>query len=204
MIVSYKHQFVYLGPPRTASTTLHAWLAQPHLDATISCSSEQHSAAIPPDALDFFTFASVREPLDRAVSLWRHYCENPHDRAGFPDLDFPTFVRRVHELPWLYRVSQAAILAGVRLDAFVRFHRLEEDLRKIPCLGHYWEALQPLPQLNPSHYRPPVNRIYTAELETQVKAYWQDDLTLWTRVQAEAISKYRDNCIDSARPPRGK
>jgi hypothetical protein len=29
MIVSHRWRFVYIGPPKTASTALHHWLSQP-------------------------------------------------------------------------------------------------------------------------------------------------------------------------------
>lgn len=183
MIVSHKRKFVYIGPPRTASTTLHHWLSHELLGDKPWVQGEQHSSAIPPEALEYFTFASVREPLDRCVSLWRHYSEHAHDRAGLPDLTFAEFVHEFPQLPWLYRTSQAEILSGVRLDAVIRYHRLEADLRRLQIFYGYWHLLPPIPKMNDSQDRPPMEALYTPELESAVRRWWADDVALWQRIQ---------------------
>ena len=74
MIVSRKRRFIYIGPPKTATTTLHHWLSQPAL-----CESrwdpkgqDQHRTDLPDGCEDYLIVVSIRNPLDRAVSLWRH------------------------------------------------------------------------------------------------------------------------------------
>ncbi len=74
MIISHRCRFVYLGPPKAASTALHHWLSQPAFcdERWSPVKQDQHSILIPPGCEDYFTFASVRNPFDRCVSLWAH------------------------------------------------------------------------------------------------------------------------------------
>ncbi len=181
MLISHLRRFVYVGPPRTASTALHAWLSQPALcEARYMPDHRQHSSAIPAACLEYFCVASIREPLDRAVSLWRHYQENPGSRPGLEPLEFAAFLRALPGLPWMYRACQAAILRGVRLDAVVRFHRLGEDLARLPFVRAAG-VLEPLAQINQTATRSPLADCYTVELEELARDYWREDCLLWER-----------------------
>jgi len=179
MIISHRWQFVYLGPPKTASTTLHRWLSQPAF-----CESrwtperqDQHSVTIPAACRHYFTFASLRDELDRTVSLWRH-SQSPGElaRGWTHPMDFREFVEEFQPYAsWFFRAVPAELLAPVRLDAVVRFERLERDLVNLPPLAAAIAAavaagrrLEPLKHLNRTRHAPWAT-YYTPALREQVE-----------------------------------
>ena len=102
MIVCPRYRFVYLGPPKTASTSLHHWLSQAAFCATRwspAGRTDQHDAQIPAEAGDFFTFASIRNPYARAVSLWRH-SQSGGRRDGLPEMSFEESLETTTLMIW--------------------------------------------------------------------------------------------------------
>jgi hypothetical protein len=71
MITAIDQSWRYLGPPKTASTLLHHVLQEPPLGGVSS--RYQHD-------MEFLASAriivSVRNPFMRAVSLWKHHCND--------------------------------------------------------------------------------------------------------------------------------
>lgn len=120
--------FVRVGPPKTASTTLDHWLPRPAL-----CErrwsperQDQHSILIPPQAESYFSFASVRNPFDRAVSLWAH-SQSPRSFVadGTYPMSFEEFILEYQpQAIWFYRLSQSEMLAPIHLDTVVRVDHL--------------------------------------------------------------------------------
>jgi len=118
MIVSHRWRFVYIGPPKTASTALHRWLSQPAFCARrwTPDRRDQHSIQIPKEARGYVVFASVRNPFDRAVSLWAHSQTQPSLMADdcWP-MSFEEFVLEYQpQAGWFYSMSQSELLAPVR------------------------------------------------------------------------------------------
>jgi hypothetical protein len=184
MIISHRWRFVYVGPPKTASTTLHHWLSQPTLcdQRWTPDRQDQHSVVIPAEVRDYFTFASIRDPLDRAVSLWAH-SQSPASLAGggvWP-MSFEEFVLEFQpQASWFYRLSQAELLAPVRLDGVVRVERLEEDLRRLPPIaaaGRAGEVLEPLPRFNETSH-PPWERSCTPQRVARLAHLWSENFGL--------------------------
>ena len=76
MVINREQRWVYVGPPKTASTTLHACLQGSPFFGTVVDTVSQHDAEEPDDVNGFKVLFSIRNPYARAVSLWRHYtCE---------------------------------------------------------------------------------------------------------------------------------
>ncbi len=181
MIVSHASRFVFYAPPKTASSTLHEWLSQPAFcpDRYVATpSDEQHRMDAPTEAAEYFTFASIRHPLDRCVSLWAH-SQRPSDRA--PRMGFREFVLSYQKhCIWWYRDSMSKIFRDVRIDAYVRFDRLEADLFSLPpvvaCIAT-GQSLEPLPSLNGTTH-PPWREVVTADLEAVIRERWAEDWTL--------------------------
>ena len=150
MIVSRLRRFVYLGPPKTASTSLHVWLSQPLLcDREWSpASGDQHGSQIPAEAIEFFTFASIRNPYSRTVSLWRHgLVSGENENPPIPRLDFHEFAVRLPVTTEFYGASLATWLSKARLHALVRVERIESIL-ELPPLAPLKSELEPIPRLN--------------------------------------------------------
>ena len=138
MIISHALRFVYIGPPKTASTTMHAFLSQPLLfddesDVNTIDIKEQHKADVPPECEGYFMFATVREPAARLDSLWRH-CRGEAERLGLhPVLTCEEFVewRRTCNKPF-FAEDQEYYLKQARIDQVVRVERLREDVERLP------------------------------------------------------------------------
>lgn len=80
MVINRERRWVYLGPPKTGSTTLtylltdgDDWNNRRPLSRRIFGGLKyagQHAMDIPDECRDYLVFASVRNPYSRAVSLW--------------------------------------------------------------------------------------------------------------------------------------
>jgi len=186
MLVNHAHQFAYTGPPKTATTSLHQWLSQPSLSVRRFDPEmgDQHATSVPP-LEGYFHFASVRNPFDRAVSLWRHsQVSGPWEDPPVPRMDFPQFVQwiaRAGRGRWFYSRGQAEHLAGVRWDALVRVEHLSVDLsqrvtpiRRLLVVGEYLEAL---PRLNTTEHRD-WPEYYSEDTAQAILEFWGDDFAL--------------------------
>lgn len=95
MIVHHEGRWIYLGIPKTASTTLHRFLPQ-HGGVAHGV---QHETEIPEAWREYRVFISVMNPFRRATALWRMWGKDVAKGAwwteGFrPDIvtDFRAFV----------------------------------------------------------------------------------------------------------------
>lgn len=89
--VSHEHRFVHLSIPYTKSTSTRKWLEREY---GAEQSGHQHSMVLPEGTGTYFTWTTVRDPRERAVSLWRRIHRKPeHDklmRWHFGEDPFPT------------------------------------------------------------------------------------------------------------------
>lgn len=116
MYISKKHRFVYIGIPKTASTALHRFfpgvMGQNDLDGGALW---QHRTGIPAWATGFRVVVSVREPMQRLRSLWRHSQTSGRKRELIPEwtfLQFVTAVQRRQGLTPFYTRTQESYLAA--------------------------------------------------------------------------------------------
>jgi hypothetical protein len=178
LIISKRHRFVYLAPPKTASTTLHRWLSQPAFCDERWTGNFQHDTAIPDWARDYFTFASVREPVARAVSLWAHSQAPAARECGIPQMTFRQFVLEYQpKATWFYRAGLCELLAGVRLDAVVRVEYLTVDLFRLPPVVTSGAILEPLPRMNALQHADPWV-VADTELAEVIYSRWRGDTSL--------------------------
>lgn len=171
MIVSRKCRFVYVAPPRTGSTSLHTWLSQPALcDVPWDREANQHDCDVPADAREYFTFASVRHPVARALSLWRYFLCDP----AAPKLRFDQFVTDLASLHPFYSRRQVDWLRGVRLDAVLRAEQLTRVYTLPPIFRRLTLCTQALPYLNrsPQPQDPPE---LTPAIRAALAEYFADD-----------------------------
>lgn len=188
MIVSHLRQFLYFGPPKTATTSLHRWLSQPLFCRRrwTPAQGDQHAARVLAGCEEYFRFASIRHPLDREVSLWAHSQSRASREQGTPALTFCEFVAWQPTASWFYRTGQAEILRGVRLDAVVRFDRLAEDLAGLPPIAPLilgYPGFEPLERLNCQGEQPPWRTHYEAHpgLAEAVAERFAADVDLYRR-----------------------
>jgi len=141
MIVSHKYEFVYLAPPKTANRSLHSYLGQPAFvePGTENRKGTMHVFEVPEEVRHYFTFASIRHPLDRTASLWAHsQTDISRKMQKTVTMGFEEFVLNFQFREgtlWFSTKSQTELLQNVRLDGVVRFDHLEEDLARLPPIA---------------------------------------------------------------------
>ncbi len=120
MIICPEHNLMIITPPKTASTSLHAYAAtlggQTFYGQQPDGRYSRHALTVPDEALAFATVALViRNPWDRLVSLFHslHASEGYFGRPGLGFLDFADRATRnpghhtSEELPFFYRATCA-------------------------------------------------------------------------------------------------
>ena len=173
MIVSHKLRFAYAGPPKTATTSVHAWLQQPVLGSKPWLKAKhgyQHRFADHPS--EYYRFATVRHPLDRAVSLWMHSQRGGRD-GGLPEMTFTEFVDWLPNAPPFYSAPQVDYLTNARIDSLVYCEALEAELLRLPPLAGI-DGLDSIPRLNGTSHHPWWT-YYTPEIETAVREHFRVD-----------------------------
>jgi len=180
MIINHDHRFVYIGLPKTASTTMHRWLTQPALSPApwTPEGQDQHAFAIPPGASGYFVFATVRNPYDRAVSLWRHSQMSGRKR-GCPEL--PTFSAFLN---WLSAEGPAPpgreVFYTMRLSDRIPPTATALPIERLSsvCLLSPFRTLDdqlaPLPRLNRTRHRP-WGEYYNDDAESMIWRLFQPD-----------------------------
>jgi hypothetical protein len=172
VVICDRHQWVYVAAPKTATTTIHRWLIENEcgrpfydnapppaearrrwLDRNGQAHDKQHARRIPNYARRYFTWSVVRDPLDRAESLYRHYLT---DAIYAPHVGFVDFLGQVVGRSWpldhFYTWNQADWLNLCRLDAVVDFADLPAGLHR---MGVTLPAVA-LPRLNVATARDPL------------------------------------------------
>lgn len=160
MLICHSRRWVYVGPPKTASTTLHQWLSQPALwdaasDEKLDGPDQQHLAEIPPGCREYLIVFSCRDEAERTRSLWRHHLAAAR-RGEHQLLSWPEFLRwRANQAGYFYGWDHQryAHTAG-RIDERIAFERLRRDALRLPFVAAAGE-LQPLPHLNVNRQAPP-------------------------------------------------
>ncbi len=89
MIVHHQRRWIYLGIPKTASTTLHRFLPQHGGEAH----GDQHETAIPEAWRHYRVFVTVMNPFRRATALWRMWGKDVAKGAWWTEGYRPELVR---------------------------------------------------------------------------------------------------------------
>jgi hypothetical protein len=147
MIYSTKHKFVFVQLHKNVSESVMRLLIRQY-DATPVATEEfrfgpKHLRTVPSNLRHLFTFATVRNPYSRLVSLW-HFSRTRSlelfaNYVHNEQLSFPDFVRWhcTDESPKLDKLpNQSTYLADVDLDAALKCENLPWCLRSLP----FWVA----------------------------------------------------------------
>lgn len=151
MIIDPKLKWLYVGPPKTGSTTLHKLLVkEPFTGTRIGVAGNpvdkfgQHSSMLPEEVDEAWRiFVSVRNPYTRIVSLWLHSCnqhkniDNAEIRKYNPLLSFSEFVEfccthsTTKQCMWS---AQHVYLEDITVKGFTpelwRLEQLKKDIAK--------------------------------------------------------------------------
>lgn len=202
MVVSHENRFVFVEVPHTASHSISPELCAHYGGETIirkHANLTQFMRQASPDERKYFKFATVRNPLDAAVTDFfklkgNHkgqysnpdaYIENgghvtAEHRKRFRfiqdnDAEFPEFFRRFHN-----KIYNNWFLVGhTQFDFVIRFENLQADYAEaLKRIGV--EMVQPLPHINPTRLKKrPYIEFYTPEIREQVVRCYGPFMQKW-------------------------
>jgi len=186
MIINHDRRWLIITPPKTASTTLRKMFLDQRNSKEACCfSGYQHDATVPAGCHDYAVFATVRNPYERAVSLWWHrmwdMCkEDGIGRAGnrrkFPrdildEYPFSQFVGWITntETPFF---SWPCIRWFRFLPSYsiLRVESLSSDLRRVNLM----RAGDAVPHENRTNHGP-ARSYYTADVQDAIWRLFRDD-----------------------------
>ena len=134
--------FVFLAVPRTASQTL-TYHFLPKYGGESLGADDYHRMDVPPEHAHKFTFAVVRNPYDRMLSLWyliqkftREDLEKDGILRDWTPAQFVDWCATQSCVKWQ---PQAKLLSAWQVVHVLRFERLEEGLRSLPFVGDEFE-----------------------------------------------------------------
>lgn len=178
MIINRRERWVYLDVPRTGSTSLSEFLSRAEVGG--SEVGERHHSRVPHGCEDYFTFATVRHPFPRAVSLWCHFVRDRRariDPTASTTGNWP-FARFVEEVlieettgpPFYQKTCHEWLDSMSRMDAILKAEELE---RTLPRLGLVRGPIR-LPRRN-GIARDPWPTYYNPELLAMVRQWAAED-----------------------------
>jgi len=159
MIVNEKERWVYLGPPKTASTAMHDALQKEPWNGVQLDPGNQHDMLPPDEYIDFFVFGTIRSPYERAVSLFWHYLRDVRRIRGImeglstraewttkplpeSEFSFEDYMRGVIDLrlrviedpsaPFFTYTISDWLHDAMPLNAYIRQEHLVEDFSALP------------------------------------------------------------------------
>jgi len=163
MIINHEQRWIYIGPPKTGSTTMHKELPKRFGGRYVNPEA-QHDADIPEGCENYLILASVRDPYQRAVSLYWHYlrdvrriraiAQGINDRRSwnampFPAAEFPfdRFVEMIKDgvvaemnpaTKTFYTHTLTRWLEpAVRIDRLLRLESLDDNWAALPFVENH-------------------------------------------------------------------
>jgi len=131
MVISDTLKYVFIEVPKTASSSTRDWLTRNYQG---KMHDWFHSTSIPEQAVDYHTFCVVRDPVDRAISLWswreslgtdpNEFVQKWLGEGGWRD--YP------HSKLQAMFIPQTEFLAGVRLDQVFKFGQVPGCYAELP------------------------------------------------------------------------
>lgn len=168
MLISTKHKFVFLGIPRTGTTSMFKVLCAALPDAIFT---GKHDMCIPAEYADYPVIACVRNPYAREVShyLYRHTTRGNKLQPVCKHWTFAQYVRWNVDptvLPTRYRDKpQATHLKDANIVWLLRFETLTADFNALPIVQKL--KIQ-LPKRNVRLGDKPWQPYYTQQLAAEV------------------------------------
>jgi hypothetical protein len=142
MIYSHEHKFVYFSIPKTGSTTISNILIEKFGGIL---SYDRHDNRVPEDMKDYYKFATVRNPYERALSGYKYI----YRKLG-KSLSLGGCFSRFHFVPMTvylnneFKIERYATVhdpyisfmsknpgPGLKLNAFLRCENLESDFNNL-------------------------------------------------------------------------
>ena len=167
MIILPRHNAVFVSQSRCCTETMHEALQADY--GGIRVGDNAHDNTVPWQFRHWYTFAIVRNPFDRVVSLWKW------DDMG---MTLPEFCR------WLVNESvsplpQAHWLAKVNLTTTLPFERFPECLAWLP----FWRGTK-VPHRHKTEHKP-----FTEYITPTIRA----DIVTWADCSFDKFGYDRDS-----------
>lgn len=202
MIISHKHRYLFVELPRTGTTAVEKELIEFYDGQKILTKHAtylQFQKQATEDEKTYFTFGSIRNPMDDAVSRFFKIKSNHSFRHTRPksikrrkgaveryedllfryvqrnDVDFPTFFKWVYRFPY----DNWASLNHEDFEYIIRFENLSEDFdRVLELIGI--DQVRPLPVRNTTKIRQRnYSSYYTPETRAQAKRVFGPFMKRW-------------------------
>lgn len=128
LIYSDTYKFVNFNPPKCGTNTMMKVLPQ-YYDGIIH--PPWHNTDVPAGKEGYFRFAILRDPLERACSMYRSLRRN----GLFPqEWDMEMFWKKVQAGEWsrITLLSTAKMLKGVKVDQYLFTETLDRDFKTLP------------------------------------------------------------------------
>lgn len=193
MMTSAKHNLVFVAITKTATRSIYAALKK-HFDGELV---QEHQKEIPPQYAGLFTFAVLRNPYDRLVSVYWATCRRGNDAYGFKKYvsRTGTFAELVDNLdsvmedPSELALPQVEWVKPNRIDRFLRFENIAAEWAALPfnTTGVKLERLNPtVKEAGPQN---PVAReswetFMTPDIKAIIREKYADDFDLIRSVYA--------------------
>jgi len=200
MIISHAHRFCFFAIPRTGSSAIKLALLEAGIGQEIKprhISYTEFMSTASPEVKNYYTFTSVRHPLDSVVSAYFKR-KNDHNgrfsRGTFKNrrpiannqleafrfirdtgADFPTYFEHFHCTPYRKPRHQATVTSVNRI---LRFESLQEDFSKV------MKELD-LPEIILPRYNSTAGRVsgyqsyYPPRIQHQAKEMFGDIMDAW-------------------------
>lgn len=141
----------------------------------------RHPNKIPDKYKDYFVFCTVRNPYSRAISLWFSaiksypkfdYCiVKPYGKKLMPFLRMLVSKKVGGNFGGLPMISMSKFLDKVRVNHFLRFENLSEDITTLP----FWKGDPPIFRRNVrGHLRPHWSSYFQDPEAVQLVKQWGD------------------------------
>lgn len=179
MLISKKHKFAYLRPPRTASGTIVKTLTQYYPTEGVE-GEFPHQTVWRSDFTGYFTFISVRNPFPRMVSLWKLMTAKETNLApwiheitrGDGKIAFQDYVLNTGLQAELRRRRCTAYTIGVpKIDAVVHHENLKQELSALPFVNRSLTFRSK----HQSKYSKPWKEEYSSKTIKRVQRLWEED-----------------------------
>lgn len=201
MIISHQHRYVFIEVPLTGSWAIRHELCEHYGGEPIlhkHAGYDEFSRQATPDEKRYFVFATMRNPLDAAVSHYFKLKTNHNgaftdpqalvemrvDRADLEkfrfiqetDASFADYFRRYHRNPFEGMIDHSAN----DLDFVIRYEHLQEDFSQVLNRLGLTQA-RPIPIINKTQERRSEwQTYYTADIIEQAKAKFGPAMRRWS------------------------
>jgi len=180
------NDLTFIHIPKTGGSSITNWLRNNNLDKIKrphwSDWKFMHQSAPMIPKIGTKTFAVIRNPWDRTVSLWAFWKDMlSNNNTPNATISFEDFVKQMPTLKFapnawftLDLPQKTWIPNGVTY--LIRFENLTEDFKQIQ---RYLECTYPLPHLNKSDHSADYHTYYTPETQALVATMFKDDIDTW-------------------------